>query len=113
MWAKNPVPRNDPMVSGFAGTGVGGYAQCPPWVDKDACGEFKPHSDDNQGVPPVRLETSFMIDGEYTDPTFEIVDKVVIPADLPEGDYVLGWRWDCEESHQVWNSCSDIHITAA
>ena len=28
--------------------------------------------------------------------TMEIVDKIHIPSDLPEGDWVLGWRWDCE-----------------
>ena len=25
-----------------------------------------------------------------------------VPASLPPGDYVLGWRWDCEESTQVY-----------
>ena len=43
-------------------------------------------------------------------PTLEVVDKVLIPADLPAGEWVLGWRWDCEESTQVWNSCSDVTI---
>ena len=43
----------------------------------------------------------------------EIVDQLRLPADLPTGDYVLGWRWDCEESTQVWSSCSDVAITAA
>jgi len=43
----------------------------------------------------------------------QIVDKVVIPKDLPAGEYVLGWRWDCEESSQVWQTCSDITIEAA
>jgi hypothetical protein len=87
--------------------------------------------------------------------TMEIVDKLHIPADLPAGEWVLGWRWvrkpkpkrerlfdaifdaffmpvktdhlrrqargrqsetdrketqcfvqDCEESTQVWQSCS-------
>ncbi len=28
---------------------------------------------------------------------YSIVDQVVIPADLPEGDYLLSWRWDCEQ----------------
>merc|ERR1712039_541695 len=23
---------------------------------------------------------------------------------------VLSWRWDCEETDQVWNSCADIDI---
>ena len=26
------------------------------------------------------------------------------------GEYVLGWRWDCEMSSQVWSSCADITI---
>jgi hypothetical protein len=26
-----------------------------------------------------------------------IVDQVGIPADVPPGDYVVGFRWDCEE----------------
>jgi hypothetical protein len=68
--------------------------------------------------------------------SMEIVDQLRIPADLPKGDYVLGWRWgaryhhqagfffwnflymthcwlsrtDCEESTQVWSSCSDVAI---
>ena len=25
-------------------------------------------------------------------------------------DVVLGWRWDCEMSSQVWSSCADITI---
>ena len=35
-----------------------------------------------------------------------------IPDNIPLGDYVLGWRWDCEESTQVWASCSDVTIEA-
>ena len=43
-------------------------------------------------------------------PGLEIVDRVAIPADLPAGEWVLGWRWDCEQSTQVWASCSDVTI---
>ena len=42
----------------------------------------------------------------------EIVDRVAIPATLAPGEWVLGWRWDCEESNQIWQSCSDVTITA-
>lgn len=42
-----------------------------------------------------------------------IVDRVVVPQDLPAGDYVLGWRWDCEESTQVWAACADITVVRA
>ena len=37
-------------------------------------------------------------------------DQLVVPAHLPPGEYVLGFRWDCESTAQVWQSCSDITI---
>ena len=42
-----------------------------------------------------------------------ISDRVLVPKDLPAGDYVLGWRWDAEETAQVWQSCADVIVTAA
>lgn len=42
----------------------------------------------------------------------EIVDQVLIPQGLEPGAWVLGFRWDCEESNQVWQSCSDVTIVA-
>mgnify|MGYP001184049935 CR=1 FL=1 len=41
---------------------------------------------------------------------YSIVDKVRVPQE--EGEYVLSWRWDCEESDQVWMSCADVEIAA-
>ena len=37
-------------------------------------------------------------------------DQLRVPA-VPAGEYVLGFRWDCESSAQVWQSCADITIT--
>jgi hypothetical protein len=87
MWSRNPIPRNDMHQTG-------------------------------QGFEPVCVEfgmdaamCSGMEDGRGgAEPTMEIVDKVMIPKDTPPGEYVLGWRWDCEESNQIWQSCSDITI---
>jgi len=42
--------------------------------------------------------------------TVTIVDTLRVPAHLPAGDYVLGWRWDCEMTAQVWAACADITI---
>ena len=42
----------------------------------------------------------------------EVVDTVQIPANLKPGRYVLQWRWDCEETDQIWSSCSDVTVTA-
>ena len=40
----------------------------------------------------------------------EILDSLAIPGGL-EGEFVLGWRWDCEQSNQIWQSCSDVTLT--
>jgi len=42
----------------------------------------------------------------------EVVDNVMVPAGLAAGKYVLQWRWDCEETDQIWLSCADIEVTA-
>ena len=39
-----------------------------------------------------------------------ISDKVKIPEDIAPGKYVVSWRWDCEETAQVWQSCADVNI---
>ena len=41
---------------------------------------------------------------------WSVVDKVAVPAGLDAGHYLLSWRWDCEESTQVWQNCADIAI---
>lgn len=41
-----------------------------------------------------------------------IYDKLFVPKHLKPGPYVLGFRWDCESSAQVWQSCADITIVA-
>ena len=33
---------------------------------------------------------------------YAVRDMVKVPSDLPAGDYVLGWRYDCEATAQVW-----------
>ena len=35
--------------------------------------------------------------------------EVEVP-DLPPGEYVLSFRWDCEQTSQIWNACSNIRI---
>lgn len=38
-----------------------------------------------------------------------LVDKVHVPQ-VPPGEYVVRWRWDCEQSPQIWSGCGDILI---
>lgn len=37
-----------------------------------------------------------------------IRDVLKVPSNLRPGRYILGWRYDCEATAQVWSSCSDI-----
>jgi len=37
-------------------------------------------------------------------------DLVAVPEDLEPGQYVLSYRWDCENTPQVWNSCANINV---
>jgi len=84
-WVRNPIPRND---NGQTGQG------------------FAVPCDESKGII-----CHGMTDGSTAVPDLEIVDMIQIPSDLPAGQYVVGWRWDCEESNQIWQSCSDVSIT--
>ena len=42
---------------------------------------------------------------------FSVMDEVEIPEDLSPGDYVLSFRWDCEQTPQIWNACANVEIT--
>ena len=92
-WTKNPIPAcnglsggyNDPNPSCINGT------QFPP-----------PRSDlEGFGVDPKNTMKAF---------PFSIIDLVRIPKDLEAGDYVISFRWDCEQSYQVWNTCASVKL---
>lgn len=96
MWRKLPIPRT---VSNWFMYGASFEPVCE---ESDECknSHYKAPKD---GVCKCS--------GEWNDEV-EIVDKIHIPASLKPGKYVLGWRWDCEESTQVWGSCSDVTIVS-
>lgn len=91
-WAMNPIPRNDTHQTGAS--------------FKPKCKETCTGCSGGQGGPCNDCRCT----GEWGPANLEIVDHVALPWMLPEGDYVLGWRWDCEESNQVWQGCSDVYI---
>ena len=41
-----------------------------------------------------------------------ILNTLQVPKDIAPGSYVLGLRWDCEKSAQIWQSCADLTIEA-
>jgi len=42
---------------------------------------------------------------------FNLIDLVRVPI-VPPGDYVLAFRWDCEQTPQIWSTCADVTIVA-
>merc|ERR1712187_48732 len=42
---------------------------------------------------------------------FSIVDQVRVPE--TPGEYVLSWRYDSEQTPQIWQNCADVHVVNA
>lgn len=111
MWAMNPIPRIN-FDSHSSGQPNNNNNCRHPAVGSD-CIEFDPPCLGDDGWYPVSsLSNPIDVMGKCSGDTINlsIVDYVKIPNDINEGDYILGWRWDCEQSPQVWNNCSDITI---
>jgi len=106
MWRKCPLPR------GPWGWRRSGPSFEPVCEESDACKALHDHGPVCLG-PDEPCACRCSGDGVGDLPQLEIVDKVTLPRTLPAGDYVLGWRWDCEESTQIWTSCSDVTIKGA
>ena len=88
-WAMNPLPRNDTAQTGQS---------------------FPPRCKEVPNCGSTLVNSKCRCSGMWGPYDLEVVDLVTVPADLPAGEYVVGWRWDCEESSQVWTSCSDVTI---
>lgn len=91
----NPIPRID-FDSKSSGQPAG-WTGCD-WPAKGlACRQFDPPCKEDHGWAAVPGESAGSVDvegrcsGDATE--VAIVDEVVIPKDLPTGNYVLGWRW--------------------
>lgn len=131
-WRRDPVPACNCDL-GF----LCGRFSTPYWVDPEAKTKTPACSTGTQFVPPhpaiygygtkYNMPTADAEDElvqEVVDGTpdhvhelqgkggmtYSLVDKVRVPEQT--GEYILSWRWDCEQTAQVWNSCADIEIVA-
>ena len=94
-WTKNPIPAcNTP--------GGGGAFQ----------DEVLKCRDGTQFPPPFPGMEGFGISAQGGKKRFpySIVDQLQVPQTLIPGDYVLSFRWDCEQTSQVWNTCANIRV---
>ena len=88
-----------PMMRGFPYDGPSKWAFEPP------C--------DEPGYPdhPPKFPNQGRCSGDWTH-NITMYDYLHVPGHLTPGEYVLGFRYDCEASAQVWQSCADVKITA-
>jgi len=104
-WRKNPIPtilwyREGPSFE-------------PVCEESDACRKAATTGAWTDGDVNALCKCSGHSNDGPLLPNIEVVDNVKIPSHLKPGRYVLQWRWDCEESDQIWAGCSDIEIIAA
>merc|ERR1711874_347420 len=94
-WTKVPIPAcNSPS---------GGYYDATPGCPNGT--QFPPPSDGLLG-----FGTSVAVGKKNYWFQFSIVDRVVIPATLSPGYYVLSFRWDAEQTPQVWTTCASVRL---
>lgn len=115
-WRRIPVPACNCEL-GFL---CGKYSK-PWWIDPEAKTKTPACPTGTQFAPPhpgiygyktiyhEKEEVVHEVEGKPAwDMTYSLVDKVRVPEQ--KGEYVLSFRWDCEQTAQVWNSCADIVI---
>lgn len=99
-WRMNPVPACSGVRAGYAELGCDGGAQFePPPGCNELCWGYQSGNSIQPGVE----------DGSIREIP-SVVDMVQIPRELPKGDWVISFRWDCEHTYQVWSSCGDVTI---
>ena len=106
VWTRNPIPVCHDKQAGFKGKGCDkGPAFPPPPGCDETCWGYQPcfPGEFPTGCPNPAIKTIEIP---------QIVDKVLVPKELKPGKYVVGFRWDCEHTAQVWSQCGDVEIVA-
>jgi len=77
-----------------------GLERCPTGLQFEVSDSMKQH-----GIYGYGGSSGKTNDDQFM---FSIIDHVKIPANYKPGRYMLSFRWDCEQTSQVWNQCADI-----
>lgn len=97
-WQMLPIP--DTHIVHPSGTAAESWTFEPPCYEPAY----------SEGRDPGGLN-EFRCSGQWMN-NITIYDYLRVPERLEPGEYVLGFRWDCETSAQIWQSCADVTITA-
>lgn len=97
-WQMNPIPMVHDYFTNSSAANHGGFPFPPACNDPAA---------DLAAAGKLGLRQG-LCTGEWIN-NITIYDQLHVPT-VPAGEYVLGFRYDCESSAQVWQQCADIRI---
>ena len=63
-----------------------------------------------EGTTPKESQWTKINTPEVRKEVWNFRDLVMIPESLEPGRYVLSFRWDSQNTPQVWNSCANVEI---
>jgi len=109
-WTRNPIPACDGIDGMDTECIEDPFTHQPVVTSLDGLCEGP---EDTQFTPPGPGLYGYGVDYAHNNVpslNFNVVDQIQVPKDLKAGRYVLSWRWDCEQSSQVWSTCSEINI---
>jgi len=133
-WARNPIPLCFACNQDFCGSArpnlterISEFTHSPMyggdvWFKQESCRQMcamsKPVIVDGRRVlgPCDKVQFPSPVDnlsGFGNLGNFSIVDKVEIPSTMEPGEYLMSWRWDAEQSSQIWQNCADISLRLA
>ena len=120
-WARNPIPRVNTDNRGLSNEHGCNDTRKQGGRNNPICQQFKALCPQDTGTYPLCSATQGWpcsydgsgqgaCSGDWTGGV--IADQVIVPKGLKPGKYVLGWRYDCEETAQVWQNCADVNVVA-
>jgi len=131
-WARNPIPRihTDNVGMAFVGSCTLRNGSWLPSGVIDDCQQFPTPCPALAGATPENkmMGTWYRSNGKDKSTATDrnthegacsgdwtlgmVSDELVLPKKIKAGKYVLSWRWDCEETAQIWQNCADVNIEA-
>lgn len=103
LWRYTPIPDTLQVTNGGEGSCV--WDTVTSFSNTKARDEFEA-SFGNENVCDWGRDS-------HTPYNWHVFDKIIIPEDLQEGEYLLSWRWDAYKADQMWSNCADVTIAAS
>jgi hypothetical protein len=109
VWTRNPIPACVDKRGGRLGVGCPATQFEPPPGCDETCYGYQPCTNVAAGTH-WQPKTCAEYPDWKTREIPSIVDTIKVADDLAPGQWVFQWRWDSEQTAQVWNSCADVTV---